>query len=153
MNKATPFLMFNDQLEAAIELYTSTFPDSKVTSVARSGENGPITAAELVICGQPFRAYNGGPHFSFSDGFSILVACDDQDEVDEYWARLLDAGAIESRCGWITDAFGLSWQIVPKRFFELTNDPDPQKVRAVMNAMLQMVKLDIAELERAYAEA
>jgi predicted 3-demethylubiquinone-9 3-methyltransferase (glyoxalase superfamily) len=153
MKKVTPFLMFNDQLEAALQFYTSTFPDSKVNNVARNGKDGPIGSAEFVIGGQSFMGYNGGPHFSFSEGFSLLVSCEDQQEVDEYWDKLMKAGASEARCGWIKDPFGLSWQIVPKRFIELVSDKNPKKVKAVMNAMMQMVKLDVAALEKAYTEA
>jgi predicted 3-demethylubiquinone-9 3-methyltransferase (glyoxalase superfamily) len=153
MNKVTPFLMFNDQLEAALEFYTATFPDSKVKSVARAGKDGPITSAEFVIGGQSFMGYNGGPHFAFSEGFSLFVDCKDQREVDEYWDKLVRAGARPTRCGWITDPFGLSWQIVPRRFVELIRDKDPKKVKAVIEAMMKMVKLDVAELERAYADA
>ncbi|MCB2204807.1 VOC family protein [bacterium] len=153
MSKVTPFLMFNDQLEAAIEFYTATFPDSRVENIARSGDDGPITSAEFVIGGQSFMGYNGGPHFNFSQGFSLFVDCEDQEEVDEYWNKLVDAGATSMQCGWITDQFGLTWQIVPRRFMELINDQNPDKVKAVMDAMLKMVKLDVAELEEAYERA
>ena len=151
MSKVTPFLMFNDQLESAIEFYTSTFPDSRVTNVARTGKDGPINSAEFVIGGQSFMGYNaGGPYFTFSEGFSLFVECEDQEEVDEYWNKLVKAGATETACGWIKDHFGLSWQIVPKRFIELIRDENPAKVKAVMDAMMKMVKLDVAALERAY---
>lgn len=153
MNKVTPFLMFNDQLEAAIEFYTTTFPDSDVRKVARAGKDGPISSAEFVIGGQPFMGYNGGSYFSFSQGFSLFVDCVDQQEVDQYWNKLIDAGATPLQCGWITDPFGLTWQIVPRRFMELISDTDPKKVQAVMAAMMPMVKLDVAALERAYNEA
>jgi predicted 3-demethylubiquinone-9 3-methyltransferase (glyoxalase superfamily) len=153
MSKVTPFLMFNDQLEAAIEFYVATFPDSEVRNVARTGEDGPITSAEFVVGGQVFMGYNGGSHFTFSEGFSLYVDCEDQAEVDEYWDKLVKAGATPSQCGWITDPFGLSWQIVPKRFMQLISDSDPGKVKAVMDAMMTMVKLDVAALERAYDEA
>ena len=153
MTKVTPFLMFNDQLEAAIAFYTATFPDSEIKNVAQSGEGGPITSAEFVIGGQFFMAYNGGPYFKFSEGFSLFVDCDDQAEVDEYWSKLVNAGATPSQCGWITDQFGVTWQIVPRRFMELIADKNPQKVQAVMNAMLSMIKLDVAALERAYDDA
>ena len=153
MPKVTPFLMFNDQLEAAIEFYTATFPDSKITQVSRSGKDGPVASAEFVIGGQRFMGYNGGPHFSFSDGFSLFVTCEDQREVDEYWDRFVKANAKPSRCGWITDPFGLSWQIIPKRFMQLIADKDPRKVQAVVDAMLKRQKLDVAALEKAYAEA
>jgi len=152
-NKVTPFLMFNDQLDAAVKFYTATFPDSEIRNMARTGEDGPVTAAEFVVGGQVFMAYNGGSYFSFSEGFSLMVQCDDQAEVDTYWRKILEAGGKESQCGWITDPFGLTWQIVPRRFFELIDDPDPKKSGAVMQAMLKMIKLDIAALEKAYAEA
>lgn len=151
--KVTPFLMFDDQLEAAIALYTAVFPDSKIESVARSGKDGPVRSAKFVIGGQSFMGYNGGSHFAFSDGFSLFVDCEDQREVDEYWDKLVAAGATPIQCGWIKDPFGLSWQIVPRRFMELVSDANPRKVKAVIDAMMQMVKLDVAALERAYAEA
>jgi predicted 3-demethylubiquinone-9 3-methyltransferase (glyoxalase superfamily) len=153
MNKVTPFLMFNDQLEAAIEFYTATFPDSEVRNVARTGKDGPINSAEFVVGGQPFMGYNGGAYFSFSEGVSLYVDCADQREVDEYWDKLVKAGAKPMQCGWIKDTFGLCWQIVPRRFTELIRDNDAKKVKAVMEAMMTMVKLDVAELERAYNEA
>ncbi len=151
MSKVTPFLMFNDQLESAIAFYTSTFPDSRVTTVARTGKDGPIHSAEFVIGGQSFMGYNaGGPYFTFSEGFSLFVECEDQEEVDEYWNKLVKAGATKMQCGWITDQFGLSWQIVPKRFIELIRDKNSAKVKAVMDAMMEMERLDVAALERAY---
>jgi predicted 3-demethylubiquinone-9 3-methyltransferase (glyoxalase superfamily) len=153
MNKVTPFLMFNDQLEAAMAFYTATFPDSEIRNAARAGEDGPVISAEFVVGGQLFLGYNGGSHFNFSEGVSLYVDCADQDEVDEYWDKLVKAGATPTACGWIKDPFGLSWQIVPRRFTELVGDRDPKKVKAVMEAMLAMVKLDVAELERAYNEA
>ena len=153
MNKVTPFLMFNDQLEAAIKFYTSTFPDSEIRNVARTGTDGPVNSAEFIVGGQHFMGYNGGAYFSFSEGVSFYVDCADQAEVDDYWNKLLQAGAEPTACGWIKDPFGLSWQIVPRRFTELIADSDPTKVKAVMDAMLTMVKLDVAELERAYNEA
>lgn len=153
MSKVTPFLMFNDQLEAAMEFYTATFPDSQVRNIARTGEDGPIASAEFVVGGQAFMAYNGGAYFSFSEGFSLYVDCVDQAEVDEYWEKLVKAGATPTACGWIKDPFGLSWQIVPRRFTELIRDKNPGKVKAVMAAMMTMVKLDVATLEKAYDEA
>lgn len=153
MSKVTPFLMFNDQLEAAIAFYTATFPDSEIKNVARTGQDGPVTSAEFVIGGQSFMGYNGGSYFSFSQGFSLFVNCEDQAEVDEYWDKLMGAGATPSQCGWITDQFGVTWQIVPRRFMELIKDTDPKKVKAVMEAMMTMVKLDVAALESAYNQA
>jgi predicted 3-demethylubiquinone-9 3-methyltransferase (glyoxalase superfamily) len=151
MSRVTPFLMFDNQLEAAIELYTSTFPDSEVRSVGRAGPDGPLQSAEFVIGGQAFKAFNGGPHFSFSEGLSMYVDCADQAEVDRYWDRLVAAGATPTQCGWIRDPFGLSWQIVPRRFVELIGDPDPKKVKAV--AMMKMQKLEVDVLEKAHATA
>lgn len=153
MTKVTPFLMFNDQLEAAIAFYTATFPGPEIKNVARTGEDGPITSAEIVIGGQFFMAYNGGPYFKFSEGFSLFVDCEDQEEVDEYWSKLVSAGATPSQCGWITDQFGVTWQIVPRRFMELIADKNPKKVQAVMKAMMSMIKLDVAALERTYEDA
>ncbi|MDX2052953.1 MAG: VOC family protein [Polyangiaceae bacterium] len=153
MSKVTPFLMFNDQLEAAIEFYTTTFPDSQIRKVARTGKDGPVASAEFVVGGQAFMAYNGGPYFTFTEGFSLYVDCKDQVEVDEYWDKFIKAGAQPSRCGWIKDPFGVSWQIVPRRFMELIGDSNASKVKAVMEAMMTMVKLDVAALEKAYNEA
>ena len=153
MRKVTPFLMFNDQLEKAIEFYTATFPDSQIRNVARNGKDGPVVSAEFVVGGQVFMAYNGGSHFSFSEGVSLYVDCVDQAEVDTYWDKLVKAGATPTACGWIKDPFGLSWQIIPRRFMELIRDKDPKKVKAVIAAMMTMVKLDVAALEKAYDEA
>jgi predicted 3-demethylubiquinone-9 3-methyltransferase (glyoxalase superfamily) len=150
MSKVTPFLMFNDQLEEAMAFYAATFPDSEIKQVARNGTDGPVTSAEFIVGGQSFMGYNGGPYFTFSMGFSLFVDCEDQEEVDEYWDKLVSAGATPSQCGWITDPFGVTWQIVPRRFMELVGDKDPKKVKAVMDAMMTMVKLDVAELEKAY---
>ena len=145
--------MFNDQLEAAIAFYTTTFPDSAIKNVARTGKDGPITSAEFVVGGQSFMGYNGGSYFKFSEGFSLFVDCKDQREVDEYWNKFISAGATPSQCGWITDPFGVTWQIVPRRFMELISDKNQKKVQAVMDAMMTMIKLDVAALERAYDDA
>ncbi len=153
MTKVTPFLMFNDQLERAMEFYAVTFPDSEIRNVARTGTDGSVTSAEFVVGGQVFMGYNGGPHFTFSEGFSLFVDCEDQAEVDEYWDKLVKAGAKPIQCGWIRDPFGLSWQIVPRRFMEMIRDKEPRRVKAVMAAMMTMVKLDVAALEQAYNEA
>ncbi|MEZ5313477.1 MAG: VOC family protein [Thermoanaerobaculia bacterium] len=153
MSKVTPFLMFDDQLERAMEFYAATFPDSEIRNVARNGSDGPITSAEFVVGGQRFMGYNGGSYFQFSSGFSLFVDCEDQAEVDRYWDALVAAGGEPMQCGWITDPFGLTWQIVPRRFMELIRDPDARKVGAVMKAMMTMVKLDVAALERASDEA
>lgn len=152
MSKVTPFLMFDDQLEEALRFYTATFPDSEILSVGRAGEDGPLRSAEFVVGGQRFKGFNGGSHFSFSEGVSLFVDCADQAEVDRYWDAIVAAGGTPSQCGWIKDPYGLSWQIVPRRFVELIGDEDPKKVKAVTEAMLRMEKLDVAALERAYAE-
>jgi predicted 3-demethylubiquinone-9 3-methyltransferase (glyoxalase superfamily) len=149
----TPFLMFDDQLEKAIEFYVATIPGSRLLSSSRPGRDGPLMAAEFVVGGQRFQGFNGGPHFRFTDGFSLVLDCADQAEVDRYWSAFLAAGGKPVQCGWITDPFGLSWQIVPRRFLELVADPDPRKVKAVVDAMLKMVKLDVAALEAAYRKA
>jgi predicted 3-demethylubiquinone-9 3-methyltransferase (glyoxalase superfamily) len=151
--KVTPFLMFNDQLEAAIEFYVATFPDSKIKELNRASPGGPVSSAEFTVGGQAFMAYNGGPHFRFSEGFSLFVDCKDQAEVDLYWNKLLEAGAKPTQCSWIKDQFGLSWQIVPRRLMELLRDKNPKKLKAVIDAMLKMQKIEVAELERAYANA
>eukprot|EP00930_Biecheleria_cincta_P079150 TRINITY_DN66883_c0_g1_i1.p1 TRINITY_DN66883_c0_g1~~TRINITY_DN66883_c0_g1_i1.p1 ORF type:complete len:172 (+),score=20.69 TRINITY_DN66883_c0_g1_i1:42-518(+) len=147
---ATPFLMFNDQLESALKLYEEVFPASSCISATRDA-NGAVTSAEFTIGGQRFIGFNGGPHFQFSAAFSVSIMCEDQEEVDRYWGKLVEQGAVPGRCGWITDPFGLSFQIIPKRFRELMNDSNPAKVKAVVGAMMTMSKLEVAELERACA--
>jgi predicted 3-demethylubiquinone-9 3-methyltransferase (glyoxalase superfamily) len=153
MSKVTPFLMFNSGLEDALAFYVATFPDSRIIQQSRSGADGPTTTAEFVVGGQRFMAFAGGPHFKFSEAYSMFVDCADQAEVDKYWDALLKAGAKPTQCGWINDPWGLSWQIVPRRFMELMADNDPKKVKAVVDAMMTMQKLIVADLERAYAEA
>ena len=145
--------MFNDQLEDAIAFYVDTFPDSKIKNIARQGEDGPITSAEFVVGGQSFMGYNGGSYFQFSNGFSLFVDCENQEEVDLYWDKLMSAGAEPMQCGWITDQFGVTWQVVPRRFMELIADSNAKKVQAVMGAMMKMVKLEVSVLEKAYNEA
>jgi predicted 3-demethylubiquinone-9 3-methyltransferase (glyoxalase superfamily) len=154
MSKVTPFLMFDSGMEAAIEFHVSTFPDSRVIKMASTGKDGPMQSAEFVVGGQRFKAFAaGGGHFKFSEAFSMFVDCADQAEVDKYWDALLKVGAKPTQCGWINDPWGLSWQIVPKRFMELMADEDPKKVKAVVDTMMTMEKLIVADLERAYAGA
>jgi predicted 3-demethylubiquinone-9 3-methyltransferase (glyoxalase superfamily) len=153
MSKITPFLMFNDQLEQALDFYRTLFPDLQVKERARKGDDGPLQAAEFTMGGQTFKAFDGGPYFAFSEAFSIYVDCEDQAEVDRFWDAIVGAGGKPTACGWINDRFGIAWQIVPRRFVELTGDPDPVRVKAVVDAMMTMEKLDVAALERAYAEA
>ncbi|MFN8440802.1 MAG: VOC family protein [Caldilineaceae bacterium] len=157
MQKITTFLTYNDQAEEAVNLYTSVFPNSRILNVSRYGEGGPMPAgtamsAEFELDGQRFMALNGGSHFTFSDGISLFVSCQTQQEVDELWDKL-SAGGDPGRCGWLKDKFGVSWQIIPTALGELLGDPNPQKAQAAMLAMLQMGKIDIAALRRAHEQA
>lgn len=152
--KITPFLWFNDNAEEAINFYTSIFKNSKIGSVARYGEAGPgpkgsVMTATFQLEGQEFIALNGGPHFKFTEAISFVVDCETQEEVDEFWEKL-SAGGEKSRCGWLKDKFGLSWQIVPDVLGKLMQDKDPEKSKRVMQAMLKMDKLIIADLQKAY---
>jgi len=154
MQKITPSLWFDDQAEEAMDFYVSVFKNSRVASIIRYGEAGPgaagtVMTANFVLDGQEFVALNGGPQFTFSPAISFVVNCTTQAEVDELWEKL-SAGGKEVQCGWLVDRYGLSWQIVPTALVEMLNDPDPVKANRVMQAMLQMVKLDIAGLRRAY---
>ena len=154
MQKITPFLWFDDQAEEAMEFYTSIFKNSKIGDVSRYGEGAPVPAGTVMsgtfqLEGQDFMALNGGPAFKFTEAISLFVDCKTQDEVDELWAKL-SAGGEESRCGWLKDKFGLSWQIIPAALGEMLQDKDPEKAARVLNAMLQMGKIDIAGLKRAY---
>jgi predicted 3-demethylubiquinone-9 3-methyltransferase (glyoxalase superfamily) len=156
MPKITPFLWFNDQAEEAMNFYTAIFKNSKITSVSRYGEGGPgpqgsVMTATFELDGQEFMALNGGPLFTFTEAISFFVNCETQAEVDELWEKLTEGGE-ESQCGWLKDKFGLSWQIVPSVLGELLNDPDAEKAGRVMNAMLQMKKIDIAGLRAAYEQ-
>lgn len=153
MSKVTPFLMFNDRLDEALAFYRTLFPDMEVRSAGRAGGDGPLQSAEFTMGGQAFKAFAGGPYFAFSEAVSLFIDCDDQAEVDAFWAKFVDAGGTPSQCGWIRDPFGLSWQVVPRRFVELIGDPDGRKVKAVVDAMMTMQKLDVAALERAHASA
>jgi predicted 3-demethylubiquinone-9 3-methyltransferase (glyoxalase superfamily) len=153
MQKITPFLWFNDNADEAINFYTSIFKDSSVSDVMRYGEAGPgpegtIMSATFKLAGQEFIALNGGPMFHFTEAISLFVRCDNQDEVDYYWEKLT-AGGQESRCGWLRDKFGLSWQIVPNKLGELLQSKDREKANRAMQAMMQMSKIEIAKLEQA----
>jgi predicted 3-demethylubiquinone-9 3-methyltransferase (glyoxalase superfamily) len=157
MQKLTPCLWFDTQGEEAAELYTSIFPNSRITQVSRYGEAAPgktgsVMTVEFELDGQAFTALNGGPQFTFNEAISFQVSCADQAEVDRYWDTLGEGGE-HGPCGWLKDRFGVSWQIVPKRLPELLEDSDSEKANRVMAAMLKMGKLDVAELERAAAAA
>jgi predicted 3-demethylubiquinone-9 3-methyltransferase (glyoxalase superfamily) len=152
--KITTFLWFDGNAEEAAKHYTSIFKNSKIVSVARYGDAGPgpkgaVMTVTFQLEGQEFIALNGGARFKFTEAISLLVNCDTQKEVDELWSRL-SAGGEESQCGWLKDRYGLSWQIVPTALFRLMQDPDPERSKRVMEAMLQMKKIDIARLEQAY---
>ena len=151
--RITPFLWFDHQAEDAAQFYTSIFPDSRVKTVVRYGDAGPgpqgtAMTVDFELEGQEFVALNGGPHLRFTEAISFVVNCATQQEVDYYWERLLEGGAPQ-QCGWLKDRYGLSWQVVPTALVELASGPDVARTGRVMQAMMKMVKLDIAELRRA----
>jgi len=150
----TTCLTFTDRAEEAVNFYVSLFGDSRILSLVRSDGNGPIPKGQLlnatfVLNGREFMAFDGGSHFQFTDGISLVMTCDTQDQIDELWPRLSEGGA-EGPCGWVTDRFGVSWQIVPTVLGRMLGDPKSGNSARTMEAMLQMHKLDIAALERAY---
>lgn len=154
MQKITPFLWFNDQAEEAVNFYVSIFKNSKIVNVTRFGEAGPgpkgaVMSATFQLEGQQFIALNGGPMFTFTPAISLFVNCESQQEVDLLWEKLSEGGKKE-RCGWLKDKYGLSWQIIPTALGEMMNDKDPEKSKRVMQAMMQMDKLDIKTLKEAY---
>lgn len=154
--RVTPFLWFESQAEEAANYYVGILPNSRITGVSRFGEGGPGPAGSAMtvsfeLCGQPVTALNGGPAHRLSEAFSFLVNCETQAEVDRLWDALLADGGTPSQCGWLTDRFGLTWQIIPDRLLELMGDSDPARAGRVVQAMLQMVKIDVDALERAYA--
>jgi predicted 3-demethylubiquinone-9 3-methyltransferase (glyoxalase superfamily) len=156
MTAFTTFLWFDNQAEEAAQFYTSIFKDSEISSVQRytsagPGPEGQAMLVEFTLNGQPFNALNGGPQYTFNPSISFVVACADQAEVDHYWDALLADGGLPNACGWLNDKYGLSWQVVPTRFFEMIRDGS--KAAQVTAAMLKMTKFDIATLEEAYARA
>ena len=155
MNQITPCLWFDTEGEDAASLYTSVFPNSKILDIARYGAAGPrpegtVMTVLFELDGQRFTALNGGPEFKFTEAISFQVSCQDQSEVDAFWSKLSEGGE-EGPCGWLKDRFGVSWQIVPTALPKLLGDPDREKSQRVMQAMLKMKKIKIAELERAAA--
>jgi predicted 3-demethylubiquinone-9 3-methyltransferase (glyoxalase superfamily) len=155
MSTITPFLWFDTEGEDAAKLYTSIFPNSKITDVSHYGSAGPrpegmVMTVGFELDGQKFVALNGGPNYTFNEAISFQVSCKDQEEVDAYWGKLTEGGE-EGPCGWLKDRFGVSWQIVPTALPKLLSNPDPETSQRVMEAMLQMKKIDIDELERAAA--
>ena len=157
MQKITPFLWFDTEAEEAANHYVSIFANSRILKIARYGEAGPgpkgsVMTVAFEINGQPFTAINGGPQFTFSEAISFVVSCETQAEIDTLWEKL-SAGGKESRCGWLKDRYGLSWQLVPTVLPELLGDKDSARAQRAMQAMLKMGKLDIAALKRAHQGA
>ena len=160
MPNITTFLTFNNQAEEAARFYTSIFPNSRITQITHYPDLGPqfpfkagsVMTVSFTLDGREFVALNGGPQFTFSQGFSISVECDTQAEVDRYWDALTAGGGQPVACGWLTDKFGVSWQINPKILMEMVSDPDPVKAKKAMDAMMTMVKIDSEQLKRAWAE-
>ena len=156
MQKITPFLWFDNQAEEAAHFYTSIFKNSKIGTVSRYGEAGPGPKGTVMLVtfqleGEEFMALNGGPLFKFTEAVSLSVNCQTQEEVDELWEKLSEGGE-KGRCGWLKDKYGLSWQINPIVLGEMLNDKDPGKANRVMQAMLQMDKIDIGKLKQAYEQ-
>ena len=156
MQGITPFLWYENEAEEAANFYVSLFPNSTIRGVTRYPEDSPCDAGtgmtvDFELNGQPFVALNGGPEFKFTEAVSFLINCETQEEVDELWETLSADGGEQGPCGWLKDKYGLSWQVVPTRLEQLIRDPDPEKSQRVMQAMLQMGKIEIEPLERAYA--
>ena len=156
MQKITPFLWFDNQAEEAMNFYVSIFKNSKIVKVTCYGEAGPgpngtVMSATFQLEGQTFYALNGGPLFSFTPAISLFVNCETQQEVDELWEKL-SAGGKKETCGWLKDKYGLSWQVIPTALGEMLGDKDPQKAGRVMQAMMQMGKIEIEGLKQAYAQ-
>ena len=154
MPRITPFLWFDNNAEEAMNFYTSIFKNSKIGNITRYGDAGPgpkgtVMTATFQLEGQEFMALNGGPIFKFTEAISLFVNCETQEEVDELWEKL-SAGAGDGQCGWLKDKFGLWWQIIPKALGEMLGDKDGAKAQRVMQAMLQMKKIDVAKLKQAY---
>ncbi len=147
-HKITPFLWFDANAEEAARFYVSVFEDSKILTVNRMGDR--VLTISFQLDGQEFVALNGGPQFKFTEAVSFVIHCDTQAEVDAYWSKLTADGGQEIQCGWLKDKFGLSWQVVPNAFLQMSQDKDPAKAGRVMEAMMKMKKFDIARLEKAY---
>jgi len=154
--KVFPFFWYAEKADEAAAFYTSIFPDSSVDRVtvmqsdSPSGPPGSVKVVDFTLMGQRFQAMTAGPHHEFNDAISITVLCSDQSELDRYWAALTSGGGKEVACGWLIDRYGLRWQIVPEIFESMMSDPDPVRAKRVTDAMMKMVKFDIAALERAY---
>ena len=159
MSKIAPCLWFDGKAEEAANFYVSLLPDSRIDRILRSPADNPSTPkggvilVEFTLAGQRFMGLNGGPQFTFTEAVSFAIECEDQAEVDRLWDALIGGGGSPSQCSWLKDRYGVSWQIVPTALLELVGDPDPDRSQRVMRAMLNMKKIEIAELERAAAEA
>jgi len=156
MPKQIPCLWFDGQAEEAAKLYTSVFPNSSIGAITRYGpgmpppmKEGDVLTVDFTLDGQPYTALNGGPQFPHSEAISFQIVCADQEEADHYWDRLTENGGEESMCGWLKDRFGVSWQVFPEELIRLTTDPDPARAQRATQAMLQMRRIDIAEIRRA----
>ncbi len=157
-DKIVPCLWFDGDAEAATAFYVSLLPDSRITAVNRSpvdtpsGPEGSVLTVQFVLAGRQYLALNGGPNFRFTEAVSFMVMTEDQAETDRLWDALLADGGRDNACGWLKDRWGLSWQITPRRLMELTTDPNPARAKAAMQAMMGMIKIDIAALDRAVAD-
>jgi predicted 3-demethylubiquinone-9 3-methyltransferase (glyoxalase superfamily) len=155
MTGITPFIWYDDQAEEAVDFYVSLFPNSRIHKTVRYGDAGPGPKGQVMtiafeLDGRQFTALNGGPHFTHSPAFSLVVHCENQQEIDRYWQKLSADPAAE-QCGWVKDKYGLSWQIIPNILIEMIGDKDPEKAKRVTEAMLKMKRIDIEELKHAYA--
>ena len=155
MAKITTFITYNNQAEEATKLYTSLFKDSRIKNITRApdavpGQGGKVMTVEFELAGQPYVAMNGGPSFKFAEGISLSVSCEDQAEIDRLWERLTADGGKPGPCGWLTDKFGVYWQVTPTALMQMEADPDRQRAARVLSAMQKMKKIIIADLERAY---
>jgi predicted 3-demethylubiquinone-9 3-methyltransferase (glyoxalase superfamily) len=157
--KIYPFLWYAKEAEQAATLYASIFPDSRVVRVTTmqsespSGPPGSVKVVDFTLFGQPFRAMTAGPHHDFNDAISMVVLCEDQTELDRYWNALLEGGGKPQACGWLIDRFGVRWQIIPRVFEQMMQEENPTRSKRVTDAMMKMVKFDIAALEKAYRSA
>jgi predicted 3-demethylubiquinone-9 3-methyltransferase (glyoxalase superfamily) len=155
MQKITPFLWFDNQAEEAVNFYASIFTDAKIGTISRYPEGTPnpagtVMVVEFELFGEKYLAMNGGPHFKFNPSVSFMINCEAQEEVDYYWEKLLEGGGEPTACGWLTDKYGLSWQITPSMLIPCYNQGTPEQASRVMQAMMQMVKLDIPTLKKAF---
>lgn len=159
MRPIMPCLWFDTQAEEAVNFYVSLFPDSRIDAIVKApmdypgGKKGDVLNIDFTLIGQPYQALNGGPDFKFTPAVSLSVSCKDQAELDRLWNALLAGGGAPVECGWLTDRYGLSWQLVPEVLERMMTDPDPIRVKRVMEAFMKMVKFDIAALQAAYDQA